>query len=193
MDVPITLGKSNADQAHDRLARQAKASRPMTGTGTQVTRSTFGMVFNGNNNPVTRSVKIRLYQITILHNDNYVSAQQLDGDGNLNGTDEYIAKSFTGEVPSTDTIDTYAISYDYTDDNNRTANAVMLGTEVQVCHPRYTVGDIIAVVEIKDGFLVSDGEGGWTPLNDADGNQITLYELSPARFWCAAPDGYTPP
>lgn len=195
MDIPITLGNSTAEQAHNRLVRQAKSAVPMAAKGTQVTRSQFGTSFIGNANPAVRSVKVLLYQITALTGQSYVTAQQMDGQGNLDGTDEYVAKSFTGQMPSGQTVDTYPITYSYTDDNNRTADAILLGSEVQVCHPRYTVGDLIAVIQINDGLVVPDPDnpGNFLPMNDPDGNQITLYEHSPERFWCAAPDDYTPP
>ena len=129
----------------------------------------------------TQASKVVMYQITELEGTkDYIKAKRVDGSGNPSGAEEVIAKSLSARQPVTETIDTYEIDYTYTDDNNRVAVAVMLGTEVQVCHPRYKVGDNIAVVKIDNPQIVS------TKIVD-------LYEISPARFWCAAPDGFTPP
>jgi len=193
MNIPITSGNTTAEQAHNALVSQSKASRPMAGTGTRVTRSAYGTVFNGNATPKVRGTKFIQYQITALSSKNYVTAQRLDGSGNLSGSDEYIGKSITGQMPDSDVKDTYTISYVYIDDNNRTANAALLGTEIQVCHPRYQVGDIILVAQLADGMLVQKNPDDVEPLNGGDQSQVILYEMSPDRKWCAAPENYTAP
>jgi hypothetical protein len=175
-------GASNEASFMRRLVDCCKRSVPKAGVGLMAMDSKDGIILTANvGNGAGVPVRVELYKITTLKNDDYFMAKKVDSSGNAAGGEVAIAKSLTGRKPSTETIDTFEIDYTYSDDNNRTADATMLGSEVQVCHPRYQVDDEIFVVTTQGTGVKKNGSA------------LFLYEISPARFWCAAPDGYTPP
>lgn len=175
-------GTSNEASFFRRFVDSCKRSTPKAGLGLKATETKDGIILSvdqswGGGVPI----KVDLYEITTLANADYFKAKLVNSSGDATGAEIVVAKSLTGRKPATETIDTFEINYTYSGENDRTASADMLGTEIQVCHPRYTVGDKIVVVAMSN----TDVKNG--------GSAVRYYELSPCRYWCAAPDGYTPP
>jgi len=181
---------------HQRLLIAIKKLVPKAGPGMLISERADGMYIelNGLNSPNGSGTKVYFYQITSLVSDDYFMAAALNGSGNIVGAPVPVAKSITGQMPDSEIDDTYTIEYTYTDDNNRTASAALIGSEVQVCHPRYKVGDLVAVVVTSSPVLSVPSPGtGPVPIVQGTGSTISLYEISPARFWCAGADDFTPP
>ena len=174
-------GTSSEASFMRRIIDCCKRSVPKAGVGLMATETKDGIIFTANvGSGVGVPVKVDLYQLTTLKNDDYFMAKKVDSAGNPTGSEVAIAKSLTGRRPDKETIDTYEIDYSAYDDNNRIAASPMLGSEYQVIHPRYQVGDNVLVVSTNSGVKKT-------------GSSVPLYELSPARFWCSVPDGFTPP
>lgn len=181
-----------------------RSLRPMRGDGTRTQHTPFGVVRQSAAAVKARRTDLFLAMITKLYNKDYVGAMvyddtlySIDTDFVLNGGDDaaiagdpslshdelITAKCVTGRKPISDNIDGFDINYTYDGENSRTAAADMLGSETQVCHPRYTVGDLIILVKVQNG----------TGIRDSAAQEILYYELQPGRYWCSAPDNYTPP
>ena len=188
-------GSSNEASFMRKLVDACKRSVPKAGPGILAQESSDGIHLQVNlPNAGTNGTKAWIYQITSLVSDDYVMAQLIDSAGNPTGGNVAVAKSVTGQMNDGATIDTYLITYAYTDDNNRVATAALLGTEVQVMHPRYQVNDLMVVIQLSVPMMeLTDDGTDVMPVLDGNGNTIQLYEISPARIWCAAPDGFTPP
>lgn len=203
--MPILPLKSDGrggqrEQAHDRVVEYLKSLRPMRGAGTHTQHTAFGVVRQSAAAIQARRTDLFFGRITALYNADYFGAMLYDdaqydpakdfvethstaGDPSLSQQEFLVAKNLTGRMVPAATIDTYEIEYTYDGENDRNAVATMLGSEQQVCHPRYQLGDFIILTKVQNGAGAEDGRH----------QTIYYYEISPARFWCARPQDYTPP
>jgi hypothetical protein len=180
-------------------------SKLNSSSSVKVSRTTKGINLRANNTSVSTSLFLcRIVQVglsnmvgAMVFNDlaynpalDFTVTNNIPGDPSLSQSEVLVSKSLTARMYEGETIDGFPITYTYTDENNRTAVATMLGTEIQVCHPRYQLGDFIIMARLNN-YSGVDSEGNLG--NDAMVGEIKYYELSPDRKWAAAPDGYTAP
>lgn len=192
---PLTPGGTKADVAYNNLVHYVRALRPMRGNGTQTTFSSSGVVRRASPQAPSRGLSLYMYRITSLHGGNFFGAMLFDqsqyaepsdfvvngggaggiaGDPSLSGGEIIVAKSINGQQVNTAVIDGYNITYTSSGENLRFAEADSLGSEWQVCHPRYTVGDYVVVSKLQNYVNVLDNNG----------QPFQYMEMSPLREWC---------
>lgn len=109
-------------------------------------------------------------------------------EGQLTGSEFMCAKCVSGQQPASETIDSEEIDYFYSDDNTRNAVPQLTGTEAHVMHPRYMAYDEDnPPTDVRQTLvLVMRVQGGWTGVQDANGNNIAYIEVQPNRYWALA-------
>ncbi len=187
-DPKVAFDKATWDHLHGGLGRI------LPSTTVSVDRGTQGITLHAAPAGAGGGITPRLCKITTLYHTNYFGARPWNPMTEAYiGAEFKVARCLTGRMPEEETIDGEVIAYVYPTgyippdqtismlDNFRTAFST--GSEYQVVHPRYTVGDLVVVLRVPSGTGISDQSEPGNDDSNLHGNQLRYLEMLPARFW----------